>query len=182
MEFSGRVGRHTSGLWGKYRRGEVVPRQGRSSNGRLNIIEQVEASYPGTADWFRWPLWRLLDPAPLGMEEIRGYYQDRTIFPHDVAVMVLLERPERGFWREDFEVGEVCYQLLTHGFGGLCGILTLIREAKIVQDRYQYAIGVESLLRFATDAKSHWPYFGPRHRRRMTQLLTSRWQRLSNPV
>lgn len=116
------------------------------------------------------------------MEEIRGYYQNLTIFPKDVATMILLERPERGFWRKDFEPGEVCFQLGHHGLGSLPGIVTLIREAEIVQDRYQYAMGLECLLRFAEEAESHWPYFGPRHTRRVTQYLTTRWRRLSTPV
>lgn len=38
-------------VWNRYRRGEVVPRSGPRPDGGLNLVDRVEAAYPGTAKW-----------------------------------------------------------------------------------------------------------------------------------
>lgn len=61
-------------IWNKYRRGEIVPRGGHRDDGQPNLLERVEASYPETSEWLLSPIWRVADPAPMEMSELRQVY------------------------------------------------------------------------------------------------------------
>ena len=125
-------------VWDKYRRGEVVPRMGLRPGGGLNLVDRVEATYPGTAKWLTLPLWRLLDKAPMEMSEIRGYLEGlpnliRQIFIYGSA------QPSGLFWRRDTDYDDACDLLLRFGsLDGLTAVLALVKEAEVIQDQYQH--------------------------------------------
>jgi len=125
-------------MWDKYRRGEVAPRSGLRPDGGLNLVDRVEATYPGTAKWLTLPMWRLLDKAPMEMSEIRGYLEGlpnliRQIFIYGSA------QPSGLFWRRDTDYDDACDHLLRFGsLDGLTAVLALVKEAEVIQDQYQH--------------------------------------------
>lgn len=127
-------------VWDKYRRGEVVPRSGPRPDGSLNLIDRVEAAYPGTAKWLTLPLWRLLDKAPMEMSEIRCHLAElpnlmRQIFIYEQA------QPSGVFWRRDTDYDDACDHLLRFGnLDGLTAVLALVKEAEVIQDQCQHQL------------------------------------------
>lgn len=125
-------------VWNKYRRGEVVPRSGLRPDGGPNLVDRVEAVYPGTARWLTLPLWRLLDKAPMEMSEIRRNLEKlpdlmRQMFIYSQA------QPSGLFWRRDTDYEDACDLLLRFGtLDGLNAVLALVKEAEIIQDQYQH--------------------------------------------
>lgn len=125
-------------VWDKYRRGEVVPRSGLRPDGGLNLVDRVEAVYPGTAKWLTLPLWRLLDRAPMEMSEIRRYLERlpnlmRQMFIYSEA------QPTGLFWRRDTDYEDACDLLLRFvSLDGLNAVLALVKEAEVIQDQYQH--------------------------------------------
>lgn len=122
-------------VWNKYRRGEVAPRSGPRPDGGLNLVDRVEAFYPGTAKWLTLPLWRLLDKAPMEISEIRRYLEGlpnlmRQIFIYGPA------QPSGLFWRRDTDYDDACDHLLRFGnLDGLTAVLALVKEAEFIQDQ-----------------------------------------------
>lgn len=126
-------------VWDKYRRGDVVPRNGRRPDGGLNLVDRVEAVYPGTAKWLTLPLWRLLDKAPMEMSEIRRCYESlpqpmRAIFIHPEATVSSV------FWRRDEpNCKRDCDVLLRfENWEGLAAVLAMQRESESTQNKKQY--------------------------------------------
>lgn len=125
-------------VWDKYRRGEVVPRSGTRPDGGLNLVDRVEAVYPGTAKWLALPLWRLLDKAPMEMSEIRRYLEG---LPNLMRQMFIYSQaqPSGLFWRRDIDYVDACDHLLRFGsLDGLNAVLALVKEAEVIQDQYQH--------------------------------------------
>lgn len=125
-------------VWDKYRRGEVVPRSGRRSDGGLNLVDRVEMAYPGTAKWLTLPLWRLLDKAPMEMSEIRRCLEGLPNLMRQIFIYGQAE-PSGVFWRRDIDCDDACDLLLRYGdLDGLTAVMALIKEAESVQDQYQH--------------------------------------------
>lgn len=125
-------------VWDKYRRGEVVPRSGFRPDGGLNLVDRVEASYPGTAKWLTLPLWRLLDRAPMEMSEIRRCYEGLPNLMRQIFIYTQAE-PSGLFWRRDTDYDDACDHLLRFGnLDGLTAVLALVKEAAVIQDQYQH--------------------------------------------
>lgn len=125
-------------VWDKYRRGEVVPRSGPRPDGELNLVDRVEAAYPGTAKWLTLPLWRLLDKAPMEMSEIRRNLEK---LPDQMRQMFIYSqaRPSGLFWKRDIDYVDACDLLLRFGsLDGLNAVLALAKEAEVIQDQYQH--------------------------------------------
>lgn len=125
-------------VWDKYRRGEVVPRSGFRPDGGLNLVDRVEASYPGTAKWLTLPLWRLLDRAPMEMGEIRRCYEGLPNLMRQIFIYTQAE-PSGLFWRRDIDYDDACDHLFRFGnLDGLIAVLALVKEAETVQDQDQH--------------------------------------------
>jgi len=125
-------------VWDKYRRGEVAPRSGPRPDGGLNLIDRVEAAYPGTAKWLTLPLWRLLDKVPMEMSEIRRYLEGLPNLIRQIFISVSAQ-PSGLFWRRDIDYDDACDLLLRLGsLDGLTAVLALVKEAEVIQDQYQH--------------------------------------------
>jgi hypothetical protein len=128
-------------VWDKYRRGEVVPRSGPRPDGGLNLVDRVEAAYPGTAKWLTLPLWRLLDKAPMEMSEIRRCYESlprplRAMFIHPDATESSV------FWRRremDCKSGGDTL-LRFANLEGFTAVLAMLRETESAQNQREYRI------------------------------------------
>lgn len=120
-------------IWEKYRRGEILPRSGNRTGGRPNVVERVERRYPGTARWLAMPLWRLADHAPMGMHELRAFYNSlqkpiRDIF---IAPDVL---PSDVFWRRGVSFLDSCLILKRfENLEGFSAVLAIIKEMEVRQ-------------------------------------------------
>ena len=128
-------------VWDKYRRGEVVPRSGPRPDGKPNLVDRVEAAYPGTAKWLALPLWRLLDKAPMEMSEIRRSYESlprpmRAMFIHPDATESSV------FWRRrKLDCKADCdFFLRFEDLDGFTAVLTMLRETESTQNQNQNKI------------------------------------------
>lgn len=66
--------RLSSGLWGRYLRGEVRP-QGSVGREGLSLVARIDRALPGTASTFYHPVWELLDFRRLiGPDDLRDLY------------------------------------------------------------------------------------------------------------
>lgn len=126
-------------VWNKYRRGEVVPRSGLRPDGGLNLVDRVEAVYPGTAKWLTLPLWRLLDKAPMEMSEIRRCYES---LPNLMKTLFIDDSPKSGavFWRANTRQKDYELLLKFSDLNGFTAVVTMFREAHCCQNREQYKI------------------------------------------
>lgn len=142
-------------VWDKYRRGEVVPRSGPKPDGGLNLVDRVEAAYPGTAKWLTLPLWRLLDKAPMEMSEIRRCYES---LPRPMRAMFIQPDATESsvFWRQDINWRKVCDLLLRFAdHDGLTAILITVREAEIIQNQRQYDTATASMIEYMKRLEMH---------------------------
>ena len=123
-------------IWEKYRRGEIVPRGGRRADGSPNLVERVEARYPGTKAWLFSPLWRLADKAPMEMSEIRQVYE--AMPPQIRSIFVAPSDKIKGcFWRRPVDPQEACDALSAlGGIDALVASLNLIKEGEASQDQF----------------------------------------------
>lgn len=134
-----------SGIWNKYKRGEVVPRSGRQGDGRPKLVERVEARYPGTARWLFSPLWRLVDRAPMEMGEIKRIYES---MPKSIRAIFVAPENEATpiFWRRSVDTEHACEILLRFGdLDAFVALLTMLKEAEVTQDRYQYGVVMNAI-------------------------------------
>lgn len=130
-------------IWNKYRRGEVVPRAGYREDGRPNLLEQVEAHYPGTSGWLLSPIWRLADPVPMEMSEIRGVYAALPAPMRSLFIVPRTNREDR-FWRSAVPAKKVHATLLCmRDFDAFVAALAMVREAETTQSRISYRNAVE---------------------------------------
>lgn len=134
-------------VWDKYRRGEVVPRSGQRPDGALNLVDRVEAAYPGTAKWLNLALWRLLDGATLELSEIKKGYDNLPNVLRSAFVKPDQSASQNKFWRRSVDVKRVCEQLVCLGtIESLTALLLMLREAELVQNQNTYDICVRHCL------------------------------------
>ena len=166
-------------IWNKYRRGEVVPRSRRPCDHSKKLVERVESRYPGTAKWLTSPLWRLADPAPMEMSEIRRIYEGlpkviRSIFVEPES------KTKSIFWRRSVKPKLACEMLLRfRNVDALIALLTMVKEAEIMQDRTQYGVAVNAWLEglwLAVDRHFNYTYVDIE----LTRFLQSRWKQVTN--
>ncbi len=128
-------------VWDKYRRGEVMPRSGLRPDGGPNLVDRVEAAYPGTTKWLTLPMWRLLDKAPMEMSEIRRCYENlpppmRAMFIHPDATKSSV------FWRrrplDCKNDGEMLLRF--NNVEGLTAVLAMFRETESTQNQREHRI------------------------------------------
>lgn len=131
-------------IWDKYRRGEVVPRSGSMSSGRLGLVERVERRYPGTAAWLNSALWRLADKAPMEISELRRVYDG---MPKPIRALFLVDcAPRALFWRQQSDVEELCTHLAhVDRVEVLIILLALAKEAETIQDQRQHVLAVKAV-------------------------------------
>ncbi|UCV21486.1 hypothetical protein [Ferribacterium limneticum] len=128
-------------VWNKYRRGEVVPRSGLRPDGGVNLVDRVEAVYPGTAKWLTLPLWRLLDKAPMEMSEIRRCYES---LPRPMRAMFILPNVTESsvFWRPRElnckKDGELLLRF--EDLDGFTALIAVLRETESAQLKRQNEI------------------------------------------
>lgn len=126
-------------LWNKYRAGTVAPRGGCSgSTGGLNLVKRVEKIYPGTAKWLSLPLWRLVDPAPMEMAEIRMFFEGLS--PRLQSMFIASEKETSGFfWRRPVDLGQVSNILCAkRDLDALVAAFILVKEAEAIQSQGQH--------------------------------------------
>ena len=115
--------------WDAYEKGEKVPSD---RPGLRNAIEQAEAAFPGSARWFRSPLWNYLKKEPFDASQFEDSL--RTLEP---AVVSLLFEPEP---REHEHVprqrpfdDETYKQLIALGdFDSLVAVVLLIGLSEVI--------------------------------------------------
>lgn len=148
QEFSekkpGRTTSPRSCIWDKYRRGEVVPRNGPAKNEASSLAERVECRYPGTAQWLDSPLWRLADKAPMEMSELRCLYE-RLAKPIRTWLIADIHPPAL-FWRRSVDPEEPCKSLAgIDDVQALITLLALAKEAETIQDQWQHYVAVRAI-------------------------------------
>lgn len=127
-------------LWDKYRRGEVVPRTKDGAKGNPSLVTRVEEAYPGTARWLSLPLWHLASDQTFTMADIKEIYEG---LPSPLKELFTEGKPDGKFWRrEDIEPDDAYSELLlVGGLDAATAILAMIREAEIIQNRWQHYLG-----------------------------------------
>ena len=141
---AGLAKRWKSGIWNKYKKGDVTPRNRGGAKGQRSLVQRVEAVYPGTKIWLEHPLWRALDPAPMQISEIRTCYED---LPSHIR-KVLIEAPPAGgrFWRTVEGPAAVMRSLAGAApLEKLYVAVMLLKEAEVCQDRNRFATAVSVL-------------------------------------
>ena len=123
-------------VWDKYRRGEVAPRSGLRPDGGLNLVDRVEAAYPGTARWLTLALWRLLDGATLEISEIKRGYENLPNSLRNAFVKTDQSLSQNKFWRRSVDTKRMCERLVCLGtIESLTALLLMLREAELVQNQ-----------------------------------------------
>lgn len=130
------------GLWRKYETGYICPKYKPDINGRPSIVERVEASFPGTAQWIALPFWDVLSYKRFGMEELRDVFISLAAPVRDMIVMDSVESG-RMFWRRPTDTTQLYANLLDVGdLDAATAILGLIKEAEITQNQAQHQLGL----------------------------------------
>lgn len=129
--------------WDCYEKGTKVPRD---KPGERNCIEQAEAHYPGTAAWFRSPLWRLLKRETLDRRAIE--VEMRALSPQVRAL--LFEAELRGEEKEPrfktFEEAEDSALLAMCNFEALVTMSLLVAQAEEIASRELHERGLQLYL------------------------------------
>lgn len=141
-------------IWNKYRRGEVVPRSGFYECGAVKLVERVEARYPGTAGLLNSPIWRLADPAPMEMCEIRGIYEG---LPNPIRdLFIARDSGAWGkFWRRDVnqkQVYDILYRI--RDTNSLTAALALVKESEAIQSQKLFMNRIEATMHLVEMLKS----------------------------
>lgn len=130
--------KHRSCIWDKYNRGDVVPRIGIKPSGELHLANRVEQCYPNTLQWLTSPMWRLIDKAPMSMNEVRATYECMPVLFRSIFV-----EPEYKitglFWRRYTE-SQSCIETLKklEALPAFIALLTLVKEAETTQDQWTH--------------------------------------------
>ncbi len=123
------------GSWSRYLRGEITP-QGARNEDVLSLVKRMDARFPGTADVFQHPLWRLLDFNEwLNPEDLKAMYvslheMDSSEFIDPkcyVPVDVLVHHFH--FWRPRYSTAERRVRLQRRS--GISGISACLIEARM---------------------------------------------------
>ncbi len=148
-------------IWNKYRSGEVAPRSGIRPDGLANVVDRVEAIYPGTAKWLTLPLWRLSDKAPMDMAELRRFFEG---LPDSIRDMFLISNLESSdiFWRTTTPFDDLCTCLLDlENLHDLAAILAMVKEAEVTQNQLQHAACAYVAIIYVARLKGEFPNNAP---------------------
>ncbi|MBS0352370.1 MAG: hypothetical protein JSR83_00470 [Proteobacteria bacterium] len=167
--------------WDQYKKGTKVPQD---KPGARNFIEQAEAHYPGTAVWFRSPIWRLLKRESLDRRAIEA--EMRALSPQVRAL--LFEAELRGEEKEPrfktFEEAEERALLAMCNFEALVAMSLLVAQAEEIASRELHERGLQlylnlqaglmetrelapfypELFTFIDQRFKHWVYLAPNQR------------------
>jgi hypothetical protein len=109
--------------WDRYVAGAMTPRDDRP----LSAVAMADAHWPGTAMWFRSPLWRALDDRPLHASEAE------TLLRNLPSLQDTLLARERGALKRRPVDHGMCEQIRTHGtFEALAATIIWAREAEVI--------------------------------------------------
>lgn len=130
-----------SGIWSRYKNGNVTPRTRKGAKGQDGLAQRVEVVYPGTQVWLEHRIWRVLDQAPMDLSEIRKRFDELEPPLHEIFV----ENPIAGgrFWRTTVWLANGM-PLITdrRPLDKLYVLLLLLKEAETCQDRTRFAKAV----------------------------------------
>lgn len=133
------------GLWSRYMRGETLPQSAASRRSRT-LIERFDLEYPGTADIFFHPIWKLLDfKQLLGPEQLRKEYclLEEDVWLQFVACIEQLQPRAPAiaatFW--PLEQSNAVRKMRLSNLSGLDGITACLIESRMghlsqVEDRF----------------------------------------------
>ena len=129
--------------WDGYEKGAKVPKD---KPGARNVIDQAEAHFPGTAAWFRSPIWALLKRERLDRRAIEA--EMRALSPQVRAL--LFEAELRGEEKEPrfkaFEEAEERALLAMCNFEALVTMSLLVAQAEEIASRELHERGLELYL------------------------------------
>ncbi|AYN22259.1 hypothetical protein D3M96_17930 [Alcaligenes aquatilis] len=115
--------------WDGYEKGKFVPAD---KPGPRNAIDQAEAVFPGTAKWFRSPLWDVLKKRKFDQLQI-----DNALFSLDPRIIALLfePKPREGESRRrllPFDAGSARLLQALATFDSLVAIVLMAHLAEII--------------------------------------------------
>ena len=115
--------------WDAYEQGTRVPGAGRDD---ARAVEQAEAAWPGTARWFRHPLWRALKAAPMDMRAVEAGLLE--LEPAVVALLYEPVDPGRPLDRKQVAIdGSVADRLVAlSSFDALAAAVLLARQSEAI--------------------------------------------------
>lgn len=127
--------------WDSYQKGQSVPKD---KQGARNAIEQAESFFPGTAKWFRSPLWDILKKKKLDQHQI-----EQALFALDPKVVELLFEPEprEGEARQrllPFDAGSARLLQALATFDSLVAIVLMAHLAEIIASPQLRELAVNS--------------------------------------
>ncbi len=151
--------KHPSCIWFKYRNGLSAPRDGSWGEKSLHLVDQVAHVYPQTLFWWTCPLWRLLNPKPMDMNDIKTAFE---WLPDDLKMDIFREPVAEGqrqvFWRKrETPIGieqrllKKCFK--RHDIYGLTAIAVLMREADVIQAEELFKSYKCDLISFVQDTR-----------------------------
>lgn len=143
---NGSTDKARSCIWDKYNRGDVVPRIGVKPNGELHLASRVEKEFSGTLQWLTSPMWRLIDKAPMSMQEIRVIYE---AMPTEIgSIFVEPKNNIKGiFWKRLVDP-EDCLKALKHfeRFPVFIALLAMVKEAETTQDQWTHYFALKEAI------------------------------------
>lgn len=143
----------SSSAWGKYRQGAALPSHPAAG---LGLVDRVECAYPGTAHYYRSPIWRALenDPdRPLTHIELRTLFEQ---LPVDMREVLLQPFPGNRFWRKTTDAVDLEPLLLGRpSMDGVAACVCLAREAEMKQDQQQHLRSINMLQQLLKALDAH---------------------------
>lgn len=137
--------RLSSGLWGRYLRGEVLP-QGSVGKEGLSLVARIDRALPGTASTFYHPVWELLDFRRLiGPDDLRDLYlsMGEEVWSGMVDLQTGeetgLQKEAFHFWRDRYLSEEQSLKIRSMAtLDGIAAALIEARMAYFAQDRSDF--------------------------------------------
>jgi len=137
--------RLSSGLWGRYLRGEVLP-QGSVGKEGLSLVARIDRALPGTASTFHHPVWELLDFRRLiGPDDLRDLYlsMGEEVWSGMVDLQTGeepgLQKEAFHFWRNRYLSEEQSLKIRSMAtLDGIAAALIEARMAYFAQDRSDF--------------------------------------------
>lgn len=174
-------------LWDKYARGEVTPGRDRLTldEQKPNLVDRVEACYPGSAHWLRHPFWAALQLPMVPMknstplEKVNGWME--KLQGEAAAALFADAPPQSGTPFRRLPVDFHCLDRLSDlgTFDGAAALMLLLREAMIFQDAERYERILQELHHYDSWFAT-WPETAPFHRELLDDLDV-RFGRMSLP-
>lgn len=150
------------GSWSRYLRGEITP-QGARNEEVLSLVKRMDSRFPGTADVFQNPLWRLLDFNEwLSPQELKAMYVDMG--EADIPEFI---DPKCGapadrlvhhfhFWRPSYSFNERRVRLQRRtGISGVAACLIEARMDYLGQDPASFLVCLKVALSHLQDLEKY---------------------------